>query len=67
MYVFCHIYAKIKIASYYYLFKKKHCYIYTYVIIHIKSVFKKNQNHYCYNTFLEKCFYELAKNNWKKN
>ena len=30
------------------------------VIIH-KSVLNKDQNHYCYNIFLEKCFYQLAK------
>ena len=29
------------------------------VIIHIKSVLNKGQNHYYYNTFLEKCYYEL--------
>ena len=29
------------------------------VIIHIKSVLNKGQNHYYCNTFLEKCYYEL--------
>ena len=31
------------------------------VIILIKSVFNKDQNHYYYNSFLEKCLYQLAK------
>ena len=31
------------------------------VIIHIKSVFKKNQNHYYYNIFFEKCSFQLPK------
>ena len=30
------------------------------VIILIKSVFNKDQNHYHYNTFLEKYSYQLA-------
>ena len=30
------------------------------VIIHIKSVLNKDQNHYYYNIFLEKCSYRLA-------
>ena len=36
------------------------------VIILIKSVFNKNQNHYYYNIFLEKCFYQLPKFNDNK-
>ena len=31
------------------------------VIILIKSVLNKDKNHYYYNTFLEKCLYQLAK------
>ena len=31
------------------------------VIILIKSVFNKYQNHYYYNKSLEKCLYQLAK------
>ena len=31
------------------------------VIIDIKSVLKKDQNHYYYNIFLEKCSYQLVK------
>ena len=36
------------------------------VIIHIKLVWNKDQNHYCYNMFLEKCSYQLSKNNDNK-
>ena len=36
------------------------------VIILIKSVSNKNQNHYYYNIFLEKCFYQLPKFNDNK-
>ena len=32
----------------------------------IKSVFNKNQNHYYYNIFLEKCSYQLDENNGNK-
>ena len=32
----------------------------------IKSFFNKNQNHYYYNKFLEKCSYQLLKNNDNK-
>ena len=31
------------------------------VIIHIKSILKKDENHYYYKIFLEKCSYQLAK------
>ena len=31
------------------------------VIILIKSVLNRDQNHYYYNIFLEKCSYQLAK------
>ena len=33
------------------------------VIIHIKSIWNKDQNHYYYNIFLEKCADQLPKNN----
>ena len=36
------------------------------VIIFIKPVFNKDQNHYNYNIFLEKCSYQLPKNNDNK-
>ena len=35
------------------------------VIILIKSVFNKDQNHYYYNLFLVKCSYQLVKKQWK--
>ena len=35
------------------------------VTILIKSVFSKDQNHYYYIIFLEKCWYHLAKKNDK--
>ena len=35
------------------------------VIIYIKSVINKDQNHYYYNAFLEKCSYQLAKIKWQ--
>ena len=35
------------------------------VIKHIKSVRVKDKNNYYYNIFLEKCLYELPKNNNK--
>ena len=28
-------------------------------LVHIKSVWNKDQNHYYYNIFLEKCSYQL--------
>ena len=43
-------------------FKKKKILTLHDVTILIKSVFNKNQNHYDYNTFLEKCSYQSAKN-----
>ena len=35
------------------------------VIKHIKSIWVKDKNNYYYNIFLEKCLYELPKNNDK--
>ena len=59
IYVFSHNYAKIKVDSYDSLPLEK---ILTfYVIILIKSVFSKNQNHYYYNIFLENLSYQLPK------
>ena len=64
IYVFSHNYAKIKVDSYDSLPLEK---ILTfYVIILIKSVFNKNQNHYYYNIFLENLPYQLPKNNDNK-
>ena len=64
-YVFSHNYAKIKIDSYYSLPLEK---IFTLnnIIILIKSVFNKNQNHNNYNIFLENLSYCLPKNNCNK-
>ena len=31
------------------------------VMMHIKSVINKDQNHYYYNRILEKCSYQLVK------
>ena len=35
-------------------------------MILIKSVWSKDQNHYYYDIFLEKCSYQLPKNNYNK-
>ena len=58
--VFCHYYAKIKVDLYDSFPKVKTLRLHN-VIIHIKSVLNKDQNHYFYNTFLEECSYQLAK------
>ena len=58
---FSHNYAKTKFDSFDSLPLEKTL---TYhVMIYIKSVWNKDQNHYYYNIFLEKCFYQLPKNN----
>ena len=57
--IFFNNYAKIKIDSYDSLPLEKTLTLHN-VIILIKSVFNKNQNHYYYKIFLEKCLYELA-------
>ena len=64
--IFSYHQARTKIDSYdsYDFFLEKS--LLHYVIILIKLVFSKNQNHYCYNIFLEKCSYQLPKNNDKK-
>ena len=59
-YVFSHYYAKIKVDSYGSLPIKKTLILHNLVIL-IKSVLNKDQNRYCYNIFLEKCSYQLAK------
>ena len=56
MYDFSHNYARIKTDSYDSLSLEKTLTLHN-VIILIKSVFNKNQNHYHYNIFLEKCLY----------
>ena len=49
-YVFSHHYAKIKVDSYNSLSAEKALTLEN-VIIHIKLVLNKDQNHYCYNIF----------------
>ena len=51
-----HNYASIKINSYDALPIEK--ILTLHVIILIKSVFDKDQNHYCYNIFSQKCSYK---------
>ena len=58
--VFCHYYPKIKVDLYDSFPIVKTLTLHN-VIIHIKSVVSKDQNHYFYNTFLEECSYQLAK------
>ena len=38
-----------------------------YVLILIKSILNKDQNHYYYNTFSEKCSYQIAKMQLQQN
>ena len=64
-YVLSHNYAKIKINSYDFLPLEKTLTLRD-VIILIKPIFNNNQNHYQYNIFLEKCLYQLPKNNDNK-
>ena len=60
-YAFSHYYPKIKVDSYDTLPIEK-IFALDNVIMHIKSVLNKDQNHYYYNIFLEKCSYQLTKN-----
>ena len=64
-YVVSYSYAKIKVDSYDYLHLEKTLTFHN-VIIHIKSVWNKDQYHYYYNICLEKCSYELPKSNDNK-
>ena len=59
-YVFSHYHAKIEVNSNDSLHLEKTLILHD-VIIHIKPVLNKDQNHYYYNILLEKCSYELAK------
>ena len=63
-YVISHNFANIKVDSYDSLPLEKTLTFHD-VIIRIKSVWNKDQNYYYYNIFLEKCFYQLSKNNDK--
>ena len=61
-YVFSYNYAKTKIDSDDDLPLEKTLTLHNVVIL-IKSVFNKDQNHYCYYIFVERCSYQLIKNN----
>ena len=65
-YIFSHYFAKIEIDSYDSLPIEKRLTLYN-VIIHIKSVLNKDENHYYYKIFLEKCSYQLARKIIKTN
>ena len=60
IYVVSHNYAKIEVDSYDSLLLNESLTFHN-VLIHIKSACNKDQNPYFYNTFLEKCSYQLAK------
>ena len=64
-YSICHNYATISVNSYDY-FSLEGMLTFHNVIINIKPVWNKYQNHYFYSTFLEKCSYQLPKNNDNK-
>ena len=64
-YVISHNYAKVKVDSYDSLPLEKTMAFHS-VIIHIMSVWNKDQNHYYYNMFLEKCSYQLLKHSDNK-
>ena len=59
-YILSHYFVKIKVDSYDSLTIEKILPLHN-VIIHIKSILKKDENHYYYKIFLEKCSYQLAK------
>ena len=59
-YIFFHYFMKIKADPYDPLPIEKKLILHN-VIIHIKSVLNKGKNHYYYEIFLQKCFYQLAK------
>ena len=58
-YVFCHYYSKIKLDSYDFLPIQKRLTLHN-VIILIKSVLNKDQNHYYYNIFFKKIFLSIT-------
>ena len=60
IYVSTHNYARVKVNSYDYLPLEEKL-IFHNVVMHIKSFWNKDHNHYYYNTFFEKCFYQLPK------
>ena len=62
--VFFHCYTNIKVDSYNSLAIEKALTLPS-AVIHI--VLNKDQNHYYYNIFLEKCSYQLAQKTMEKN
>ena len=60
LYIISHNYTKIKVHSYDSLPLEKTFTLHN-VIVPIKSVFNKNQNHYYYNIYLEKCSHQSPK------
>ena len=63
-YIFSHYYAKVKVDSYDFFRIEKVLSLHN-VITLIKSVHDKDQNHYYYNIFLEKCSYQVPKKYWQ--
>ena len=59
-YIFTHYFAKMKVDSYYSLPIEKALTLHN-IIILIKSVLNKDENHYYYKIFLEKYSNQLAK------
>ena len=64
-YIIFHNYAKIKVDSYDSLPLKITLTFHNF-IIHIKPVWNKTQNYYCYNIYLEKGSHQLPKSNDNK-
>ena len=60
MFFFFHYYARMQVDSYGSL-TIENTLIFHNIIILIKSALSKDQNHYYYNIFSEKCLYQLAK------
>ena len=60
-YVISDYFAKMKVDSYYFLSLKKFL-----MLIPIKQVFNKDKKSNYHNKFLQKCSYELPKNNDNK-
>ena len=58
--LFSHNYTRIKIDSYDFLSLENILTVQNAIIL-VKSVLNKDQNHYYYDIFLEKCLYQLTK------
>ena len=59
LFLFSHYYAKIKVDSYNFAYRKE--LTLRNVIIHIKLALNKDQNHHYKKIFSENCSYQLAK------